>query len=256
MKSAVEISNLSVKYENVWALSDINISIADGEFLGIIGPNGGGKTTLLKVILGLIKPYDGIVKIFEEPVEDLKKPIGYVPQFSRFDKHFPVNVMDVVLMGRLQSKISLFQRYNSNDRQMVVSLMKEMDIYDLRNRQIGQLSGGQLQRVLIARALAVQPRILLLDEPTASVDNTSKSQIYDILKHLNKDMTIIIVTHDIGAVSSIVNSIACINREIYYHGRPEFNNSIIQQVYGGTVELVGPDVSERSFKKHREAYNV
>lgn len=250
MEPVIKIEGVNVYYDNVCALSNINLTVNGREFLGIIGPNGGGKTTLLKLILGLIKPSAGNIKIFEQPPDKAQKVIGYVPQFTKFDKRFPINVEDVVLMGRLSQHTKVFHQYTQEDRSFVKALMKKLEISDLNDRQIGQLSGGQLQRVLIARALAMEPRILLLDEPTASVDSHSKTQIYSLLKQLNEDVTIIIVTHDIGVVSSYINRIACLNRELYYHGETELNKTVIEKVYGCPVDLIGHGIPHRVLGEH------
>lgn len=250
MGNVIEIKNLSVYYDSICALEDVNLAVRDREFLGIIGPNGGGKTTLLKVILGLIKPSSGSVRISGKHREKGKTPIGYVPQFMRFDRLFPVNVEEVVLMGRLPAHKGVFRRYDSEDRKVVQALMEKLEVLDLKDRQIGGLSGGQMQRVLIARALAMEPEILLLDEPTASLDAHYKTEIYSVLKELNKDITVIIVTHDTGVISSYVNSIACLNRKLYYHGEGELDNSVIQQAYGCPVDLIGHGIPHRVFNEH------
>lgn len=250
--NAIEIENLTVYYQNVCALSDINLRVKDREFVGIIGPNGGGKSTLLKSILGLIRPYEGKIRIFNKAPDKAHGLIGYVPQFSRFNRNFPISVMEVVLMGRLSGRIPIFHRYTSEDIDIAEQIMKKLGIYNLHSRQIGELSGGQLQRTLIARALAVDPKILLLDEPTASLDANSKSDIYDILKKLNEDMTIVLVTHDMGAISSYVNTIACLNTKLYYHGEAELGQELLHQLYGCPVDLIAHGVPHRVFKEHEE----
>jgi len=251
-ENAIEIENLTVYYQNVCALSNINLTVKDREFVAIIGPNGGGKSTLLKSILGLVQPDKGKIRIYNKPPNKVHGLIGYVPQFSKFNRDFPINVMEVVLMGRLSKRIPIFHRYTSKDVDTAECIMKKLGIYQLRNRQIGELSGGQLQRTLIARALAVQPKILLLDEPTASLDANSKSDIYDLLKKLNNDMTIILVTHDMGAISSYVNNIACLNTKLYYHGEAELSEEVLHQVYGCPVDLIAHGIPHRVFKEHEE----
>lgn len=186
----VEIENVSAFYNNVCALQNINLKVKNKEFLGIIGPNGGGKSTLLKIIIGLIKPTQGNIII------DKNKTIGYVPQFSTFDRQFPVSVLDVVLMGRIKENKKLFNWYTEKDKKLSESMLSKLGIFEFKNRQIGQLSLGQLQKVLIARALVSEPDILVLDEPIASIDEKSRKEIYKILKEINKEKTIIIVSHD------------------------------------------------------------
>ena len=184
------INNIKVKYGDVVAISNGNLKIRSKSFLGIIGPNGGGKTTLFKVILGLIKPESGNVVI----KENLK--IGYVPQTTVFDKSFPILVKDVILMGRLDKSFKLFKKYSSEDKKAAVDIMKKLNIYHLKERQIGELSGGQLQRVLIGRTLVNNPDVLMLDEPTSSLDSSAKKDIFDLLKELNKEKTVVVITHD------------------------------------------------------------
>jgi len=253
MKPVIETKDLDVFYGNVKALSGINLAVDEKEFLGIIGPNGGGKSTLLKVLLGLVRPAHGTVKVFGRSPEEVRNTIGYVPQFSKFDKRFPINVVDVVLMGCLSARKGLFHRYSRQEREKVENIMCELGIQDLRHRQIGQLSGGQLQRVLIARALAVEPKIMLLDEPTASVDAASREQIYRILNRLNDKITIIVVTHDMEVVSSYIKSIACLNVELHYHGEAKLDDNTIRQVYGGPVDLIAHGISHRLLNRHEEA---
>ncbi|WP_077368632.1 metal ABC transporter ATP-binding protein [Anaerosalibacter sp. Marseille-P3206] len=249
--NAIEIEDLSVDFNNINVLKDINLTIEDKEFVAIIGPNGGGKTTLLKTILGLVKPKRGKIKIYGSKPLDKSRSIGYVPQFTKFEKTFPIDVFDVVLMGRLKSNIKFFHRYSKEDIEYAKNIMNMLDIFELKDRQIGQLSGGQLQRVLIARALCTEPKLLLLDEPTASLDEQSKNNIYSILRELNKKMTILIVTHDGGFVFSYIDKIACLNQKLFYHGEPELNKDIIDKVYGCPVDAIAHgDIPHRVFRNH------
>ena len=252
MSLALDIVNLSVFYGEDCALKEISLQVEEREFLGIIGPNGGGKTTLLKAILGLVPPESGEVRIFGGTGAQARRSIGYVPQFSRFDRRFPINVEEVVLMGRLTGRSPWFARYSREDREIVKSLLTRLEIADFRKRQIGQLSGGQLQRVLIARALAVEPKILILDEPTASVDSASKTRIYELLKELNQEITILIVTHDLSAVSSNIDKIACLNQQLFYHGRTELEAGLVEKVYGCPVDLIAHGVPHRVLRGHEE----
>jgi len=256
MKPVIEIENLSVYYNDICALSNINLTVNERDFLGIMGPNGGGKSTLLKVILGLLKPSEGSIKILGQAPGKSISPIGYVPQFSGFDKGFPINVQDVVLMGRLKEKNYLFHRYSKEDRAIADTVMKNLDVYNFKDRQIGQLSGGQLQRVLIARALAVQPKVLLLDEPTSSLDTGSKPDIYKILKDLNKEITIIVVTHDIGAVSSYIKTVGCLNKVLYYHSEPKLTYDTIKKVYSCPIDLIAHGIPHRVLDNHKEDKNA
>jgi len=252
MANVIELQNVSVYYERTCALSGISLTVKQGDFLAIIGPNGSGKSTLLKVILGLVKPSSGQVAVCGSPVSKSRGMIGYVPQFTSVDRLFPVSVMEVVLMGRLSNKGTIFSKYTEQDKTYAQNIMKLLDIYDLHDRPIGHLSGGQLKRVLIARALAVQPRILLLDEPASDLDTASKTNTYSLLHELNKTMTIVMVTHDMGVISSYVKSLACLNTRLYYHGEPELNSSVISKVYGCPVDLVAHGVPHRVLKQHEE----
>ncbi len=251
MKKAVEIKNVSVYYNNVCALSNINLTITEKDFLGIIGPNGSGKSTLLKVIAGIIKPSSGSINLFENPIYKSCSSIGYVPQYLKFDREFPINVKEVVLMGRLKKNKKLFFNFTENDNKITMKILKDLDIYNLKNRQINKLSGGQLQKVLIARALAVKPKIILLDEPTASLDVHSKNNIYSLLKELNKNITIILVSHDMGSISSYVKNLACLNKYLYYHGKPELSEKVLDKTYGCPVEILAHGkVPHRVLKEH------
>lgn len=207
----ININNLTVYYNNYLALDNINFKIYKKDYIGIIGPNGSGKTTLLKSILGDITPDKGTVRIKPNLV------IGYVPQFSTFNSDFPIKVNDVILSGTLPSKMRLFHRYKRNDSKEVESAINRLKINHLTNKQINQLSGGQLQKVLLARALVTEPDILLLDEPTASLDTDAKEEIYNILTELNKDLTIIMVSHDIGIIKHNVKTFACLNKTLHVH---------------------------------------
>lgn len=218
----IVINNLSVNYDLVNALKDINLKIKNKDFLAIIGPNGGGKTTLIKVLLDLLKPNKGSV------TKKDNTPIGYVPQFTSFDREFPINVFDTILTGRLPKQIKLFHRYSREDKKSVEVIIEQLGLMELKKRQIGQLSGGQLQKVLLARALVVNPKILVLDEPTTSLDFETKMEIYEILKQLNKDKTIIVVTHDIEEISPYIDSIAYINKTLKFHGEKERYNKVIK----------------------------
>ncbi|NLY60210.1 MAG: ABC transporter ATP-binding protein [Clostridiales bacterium] len=250
MEYVINVSNLTVYYQKMCALSNVNLKVRDREFLGIIGPNGGGKSTLLKAILGLISPSSGKIEVYGKPPAKALGLMGYVPQFTKFHRDFPITVEETVLMGRLSGKTPLFHKYSKTDMDIAHSLMDKLEIYSLRKRQIGQLSGGQLQRTLIARALTVEPKILILDEPTASLDAESKSHIYSILEKLNRDMTIIMVTHDMNAISSHVHSLACLNKKLFYHGHSELSDDIIHQIYGCPIDLIAHGVPHRVLKEH------
>lgn len=252
METAIHIDNLSVYYGKTTALSNICLDVMQGEFLGIIGPNGGGKSTLLKAILGLIPTTSGAIQIYGNAPGRNKSAIGYVPQFSTVDRQFPISAIEVVLTGRLKQGLSLFMKYTKEDKKIAYEQLKRVGIEYLAERQISELSGGEFQRLLIARALTVNPKLLLLDEPTASVDVTSRNQIYDLLKELNSQMTIILVTHDLLAISSEVKKLACLNGKLVYHGEPLLNEHIVKELYGCPVDLIAHGVPHRVLKEHEE----
>lgn len=237
----ISLNHVWVKYNKNPVLEDINLIVYEGDFIGLIGPNGGGKTTLLKLILGLISPYQGSVKIMGKQVASGRQHIGYVPQVLEFDREFPVKVADVVRMGRL-GKRRLLHRYNAKDEAIVNRSLEKVGIVKLRDRPIGQLSGGQRQRVYIARALASEPHILLLDEPTASVDFRIKSSIYELLKDVNKHITILMISHDIGAISTYVKTIGSLNRRLFYHGANQLTSDILERSYQCPIDLIAHGV--------------
>lgn len=255
MTYAVELKDVTVKYGKIPALKNVSIQIAEGAFLGIIGPNGGGKTTLLKVILGLIEPEAGEINVFGHPHNQMVDRIGYVPQISNFDRDFPISVLDVVLMARLGGRVRFFHQYQKEDLKKAEAVLDQLNLLNLKDRQIGKLSGGQLQRVLIARGLAVEPEILLLDEPTANVDASSTSQIYELLKNLNHDKTIIVATHDMAAVSSYFDTLACLNEKLYHHGDKRLDQETTEQVFGCPVDLIAHGHPHHVFAPHGEEEN-
>lgn len=245
----LEIENLWVKYDSVNVLEDINLSVYKHDFLGIIGPNGGGKTTLLRSIVGLVKPEQGKVTFVGKEACLQHSPIGYVPQHSLFDQDFPVSVMDVVLMGRLASS-KMLRNYRTEDINAAISALESVGMLKYQNRQIGQLSGGQQQRVFVARALVGNPLLLLLDEPMSSVDATMQEEFYELLASLKQGMAIIIVSHDISAISIYVDKIACLNRRLFYHGDKELSASDLEAAYQCPVQMLAHGVPHRVLKKH------
>lgn len=210
---AIKIDNLSFAYNEALVLNEVNCQINSGEFVGIIGPNGGGKTTLLKLMMGLYKPSSGTVHVLGKPPQQALDKIAYVPQTTRFDKQFPISVLEVVLMGLL-SKLPWYGSYSSEDKKAALAILEEMGIAHLHSRAFGTLSGGQAQRTLIARALISKPSILLLDEPTASVDAQAQSEIYLILESLKGKMTIIMVTHDLKIAIEKVEKVFCVQQKV------------------------------------------
>ncbi|MBN1104903.1 MAG: ABC transporter ATP-binding protein [Deltaproteobacteria bacterium] len=248
---AIEIENLWFSYEGSEVLTDVNFALRRGEFLGIIGPNGGGKTTLLKLMLGIIKPDRGRVLILGEEPNAASHRIGYVPQNTDFSPHFPISVLDVALMGRL-ARSRIGKRYTEEDREKVRTALEKMGMWVNRYRPIGHLSGGQRQRVFIARALATDPEILFLDEPTASVDKEFQGDLYGFLKELNKEATIVVITHDIGVVSSHMKSIACVNKHFVFHEGGKITQEMLDMAYQCPVDLIAHGLPHRVLPRHHE----
>jgi zinc transport system ATP-binding protein len=233
----IVLENVSFAYDGVPALEDVSLEIEDGEFLGLVGPNGGGKSTLLRIVLGLLAADSGRVSVLGVPPAQARGEIGYVPQFATFRRDFPVTVEDTVLLGRLGKTRALFG-YRAHDRALARRAMDETGVAELRTRPIETLSGGQLQRVLIARALAGEPRILLLDEPTSNIDLRAEVDIFDLLKTLNARMTIVVVSHDIGFISQYVTLVACLNRTLLCHTASPISGELIEQLYGTPVRMI------------------
>lgn len=213
MAEILEIRDVSAGYEGDMVLKDINIVVSDLDFIGVIGPNGGGKTTLVKLILGLIRPMQGEI-VFHNP--DERNLIGYLPQVNQNDKRFPITVIEVVLSGLMSVKQG-FRAYHRDDRKQALEILDLMGIRHLQKKSIGDLSGGQMQRVYLGRAIIANPKLLILDEPNTFVDNKFEHDLYELLGQLNKKMAILMVSHDVGTITSYVKTIACVNRNLHYH---------------------------------------
>ena len=242
---AVILENINVKFNRKSILENINLKIEESKFVTIVGPNGSGKTTLLKTILGLIKPDKGHVKIFNyNPDNYPKGMIGYLPQGITFNKRFPISVFDVVLMGRYPL-IGYLKMPAEKDREIVNKCLDDLKISEYAEYNFQELSGGLKQRVLIARALSVQPKLLILDEPTTSLDIMVQKDFYDTLRKLKeqKDITILMVTHDIGVISQYVDNILCLNRKVHYYGKASdtIPANILENVFGKDVMFIVHD---------------
>lgn len=235
--AVIELEDVCFSYVGPPVLEHVDLSVQSGEFLGLVGPNGGGKSTLLKIVLGLLEPECGRVNVLGRKPVDARRAIGYVPQFVTFPRDFPVSVQETVLLGRL-GKTRAILGYRKSDKEVARRVMDETEITDLRTRPIGALSGGQVQRVLIARALACEPELLILDEPTSNIDMRAETDIFDLLKRLNARMTIVVVSHDIGFISQYVSLIACLNRTLLFHGSSPITGEIIEQLYGAPVRMI------------------
>ncbi|TQD23921.1 metal ABC transporter ATP-binding protein [Methanolobus vulcani] len=249
MENVIDLKDIWVSYDGVRVLESVNLVVKDKDFLAIIGPNGGGKSTLLKVILGLIKPDKGSVSLLGGMPAKTRRYVGYVPQYHSSNLDFPVTVWDVVLMGRLNTKRPL-QRYNDDDRNAATEALKTVGMLDLKDRQIGELSGGQKQRVFIARSLVNKPKLLLLDEPSTGIDSRMQKEFYELLNKLKSEIAIVMVTHDLSAVSVYVDKIGCLNRKFHYHDDKEISSHDLEVSYQCPVELIAHGVPHRVLKEH------
>ncbi len=238
-KTAVSIRNLSFSYDTQNILVDVNLEILAFDSICVVGPNGGGKSTLIKLMVGLLTPSSGEVSIFGEKPEAARLRIGYVPQYARYDPQFPISVLEVVCMGRLGNSWS--GRYTKRDKEEARKSLALVGVEDLATHSFAAISGGQRQRVLIARALATQGDILILDEPTANIDHESEVQFFDLLTEINKRMTILMVTHEVGFASTFFKRIACVNKQVVVHPTSELTGDLIRDLYGGDLQMIRHD---------------
>ena len=215
MQNLVELRDVTVSYDGYRALEDVTLDIRHDDFIGVIGPNGGGKTTLVNAILGNV-PYTGSVLLAPELYRAGERLIGYMPQVSTFDRAFPITVVEVVLSG-LQSSHGFTHRYSREDMHRAESLLDMAGIGDISRKPIGEISGGQMQRAMLCRAIISEPRLLILDEPTTYVDNRFEKELYALLQELSGRMAIVMVSHDLGTITSVVRSIVCVNRHVHRH---------------------------------------
>lgn len=246
----IEVDDVWVRLRGRTILEAVSLAIHSGEFYAIIGPNGGGKTTLLRVILGLLAPCRGEVRIGGSTDPAMRKDLGYVPQFRSFDFDYPITVREMVLSGRLGRIARRPRRYGAEDRARTEEALDTMGIADLADRQIRNLSGGEQQRAIIARALVGDPKALLLDEPTVYVDAPTETQFYEILDGLRDRMAIILVTHDIGVLPGHVTRVACLNRRLYTHDTDEITPDMIEAAYRCPVDLIAHGVPHRVLPEH------
>jgi zinc transport system ATP-binding protein len=236
----IDVRNISFSYQATPVLEDVSLTIYDRESVCIVGPNGGGKTTLLRLLLGQLQPTQGEILVFGQPPQEARLRLGYMPQRSHYDPLFPVTVLDVVLMGRLGQPgiLGWLGWYGPSDRRAAREALEQVHMADLAGRPFVALSGGQRQRVLIARALCCEPELLLLDEPTANVDSLVEARLFDELRQLGRRMTIVLVSHDLGFVTNLVQRVICVNRRAVAHPASELTAEVIRDMYGGDVNLV------------------
>jgi zinc transport system ATP-binding protein len=236
--TVISFSKVSFSYGTNVIFDKATFDICERDFAAIVGPNGGGKTTLLKLLLGLLKPLEGSIQIFGKPAGTVNNLIGYVSQFSDHDSSFPVSVLDVVLMGRLSNG---FCHYSLNDYEIARSSLTKVGMDTYEKRHFFKLSGGQRQRVLIARALACDPKVLLLDEATSNLDIESEESLYDLLTELNEKLTVVMVSHDLGFVSRKVKSVICVRDGIQIHPTSELTGELVSEMYGANLRLIRHD---------------
>lgn len=234
---ALALDHVHFAYGERVVLDDVSLHVAQREFVALIGPNGGGKSTLVRLALGLLEPDRGTVRVLGMPAAQARPRVGYVPQFATFRRDFPISVRDTVLQGRLGRR-SWWQRLKPQDHAAAADVMAATEVQDLATRPVATLSGGQLQRVLIARALATEPALLLLDEPTAHVDTRAELALFDLLSRLRERMAIVMVSHDIGVVARHVDRVACLNRTLTTHAALPLAPGLLERLYGMPLRLV------------------
>lgn len=248
-ETVVRLENIHYSYDNKTVLEDVNLEIKRGDFMGLVGPNGGGKTTLIKIILGLIEPDKGKVYILDKTIQQFHdwNKIGFVSQKANsFNKGFPATVYEVVAMG-LTAKLGYFKFFRKKDKEQVLHAIDQVGMLDYAYQNIGNLSGGQQQRVFIARALVSKPELLILDEPTVGVDYQNVERFYDLLDILNRDhqLTLLLVTHDTGAMTEHATNVVCLNKTLHFHGRSSEYSALsaqqLSEIYGHPVQLIVHD---------------
>jgi len=248
MANIFEMRSLSASYGADYVLRDVNFKVSENDFIGVIGPNGGGKTTLLKIILGLLKPAKGKIVFNNDLVGGNR--IGYLPQISTGDINYPVTVSDIVLSGLMIHK-GIISRMSSTDKRKAVMVIDELGLSKLAGSSVNELSGGQIQRVFLGRAIIGDPKLLLLDEPGNFVDTSFENDFYDKLKDLNNRMAILMVSHDVGTISSHIKSFACVNRTLHYHPSHEITNDDLL-LYGCPIQLITHGVVPHTVLKSHE----
>ena len=256
----IEIKNLSAGYDNRTVLHDVNLTVYERDFLGIIGPNGGGKTTLIKCILGLLKPTAGEILYhtgqgsFPQSSSIPPLTMGYLPQYSSIDRKFPITVEEVILSG-LSSKKPLASRFTAQHREKASAVIARMGLEGMEQRAIGALSGGQLQRALLGRAIISDPQVVILDEPSTYIDKRFEARLYKLLAEINEECAIILVSHDIGTVLQQVKSIACVNETLDYHPDTDVTEEWLERNFNCPIELLGHGtLPHRILREHKHSH--
>jgi zinc transport system ATP-binding protein len=236
-EAVIVCHDVSFSYDGPLVLEGATLSVAPRDFVCVIGPNGGGKTTLIKLMLGLIEPLRGKIEVLGRSPKLARSRVGYMPQRAHLDPEFPVSVLDVVLMGRLGHG-RRFGPHRRTDRAVAERVLADVGLADMGPRPFSSLSGGQRQRVLIARALACEPELLLLDEPTANLDPSVQDSLYALLRDLNERLTVVLVSHDVGFVSVFFRTVICVNRTVHLHPTSELTAQRVADMYGREVRLL------------------
>ena len=247
----IELRKVCAGYGRKQVLSDIDLTVYECDFLGVIGPNGGGKTTLVKTILGLKKPLSGTLVFYHggQPVPSIR--MGYLPQYNRIDRDFPISVYEVVLSG-LRKRA--WRPYPAQAHAAVQAMLRRMGLEDLSRRPIGTLSGGQLQRALLARAIVAEPDVVILDEPSTYIDKRFETQLYQLLDDINRECAIILVSHDLGSVLQNVRTIACVNETLDYHPDTELPEGWLEEKFNCPIDLIGHgNYPHRVLKCHKQS---
>lgn len=245
----IRLEDVTVAFDGETVLDKVNFSVNEKDCIGIIGPNGSGKTTLLRIILGLVTPDSGKVTVLGSPPDKGRRHVGYVPQYTEFDRTFPISVWEFAMLGRLTSS-KLGRRFDKEDREKTESALRRVDLIHLKDRQLGVLSGGERQRAYIARALASEPKALLLDEPTANIDIKMEKGFYDLMADLRKDIAVVLVSHDISIITVYVDKIACLNKQLFMHLPSEIDEEVLEKTYKCPVEMLAHGVPHRVLKEH------
>ncbi|MBW1797756.1 MAG: metal ABC transporter ATP-binding protein [Deltaproteobacteria bacterium] len=247
----IEVRDLWFSFNGQPILKEVNLTVHPGDFLAVIGPNGGGKTTLIKLMLGLLEPDRGTIRVLGNTPREAAPRIGYVPQGIAVNNSFPISVLDVALMGRMRGGKGWW-RFSGADRMIAQKALERVEMWEFRTHRMEELSGGQRQRVFMARALVAEPEMLFLDEATASVDTKGQSDFYEFLRELNETVTIVVVSHDLSIVSSYVKSVACVNQQLIFHDAAEITGEMLEMAYHCPVELIAHGLPHRVLQVHKD----